>query len=58
MLVLKVVICINLGTVSEDVLRDGRKAFEQGLPVPGEDNAIDTTAWGAVPTKQKCGFGI
>ncbi len=43
---------VNLGTVSEDVLRDGRKAFEQGLPVPGEDNAIDTTAWGAVPTKQ------
>jgi cell surface protein SprA len=42
----------NLGDVSEDVLRDGRKAFENGLPVTEEMVNIDTTAWGIVPTVQ------
>lgn len=42
----------NLGNVSEDILRDGRKAFENGLPAPGEDPALDTTAWGVVPRAQ------
>ena len=45
---------INLGEVSEDILRDGRKSFENGLPIgPIDeiDNAnVDTTAWGRVPT--------
>ena len=39
----------NLGNISEDILRDGRKSFENGLPSPGNDNAIDTTSWGIVP---------
>jgi len=42
----------NLGNVSEDILRDGRKAFENGLPTPDNDNPIDTTAWGYVPDVQ------
>lgn len=42
----------NLGDVSEDILRDGRKAFENGLPVPGEPNLVDTTVWGRIPIKQ------
>ena len=39
---------IDLGNLSEDVLRDGRKAFENGLPKDPEDGAadIDFTAWG------------
>ena len=40
------------GNISEDILRDGRKSFENGLPSPGNDNAIDTTAWGIVPQVQ------
>ncbi len=44
---------VNLGTVSEDVLRDGRKAFENGLPGPDQAGLVDTTAWGVVPTKQQ-----
>ncbi len=40
----------NLGSVSEDVLPDSRKAFEHGLPVPGGDANIDTTVWGFVPS--------
>ena len=41
---------INLGDVSEDILRDGKKAFEHGLPVSATDIIqLDTTVWGRVP---------
>jgi cell surface protein SprA len=40
----------NLGDVSEDILRDGKKAFEHGLPVSTDDaGRVDTTIWGFVP---------
>lgn len=42
----------NLGDVSEDVLRDGRKSFENGLPVTEEVLEVDSTIWGRVPTTQ------
>ena len=42
----------NLGDVSEDVLKDGRKSFEQGLPTPFSDHPIDSTVWGYVPLMQ------
>jgi hypothetical protein len=42
----------NLGNISEDILRDGRKSFENGLPTPTNDNPVDTTAWGLVPAVQ------
>ena len=42
----------NLGDVSEDILKDGRKSFEQGLPAPSLENPVDTTAWGIVPNSQ------
>jgi cell surface protein SprA len=43
---------INLGNISEDILPDSRKFFEQGMPGPGEPADLDTTAWGLVPRKQ------
>lgn len=45
---------IDLGNISEDVLRDGRKSFENGLPKNLTDFAAttDTTAWGVVATTQ------
>ena len=43
---------INLGDVSEDILRDGRKAFENGLPTSAVVVNVDTTIWGRVPTTQ------
>ncbi len=40
----------NLGNVSEDVLRDGRRFFENGLPTPNIKAEVDnTTQWGQVP---------
>ncbi len=48
---------INLGDISEDILRDGRKSFENGLPTANtaqafSDNPVDTTIWGRVPKMQ------
>ncbi|MGM9838398.1 MAG: cell surface protein SprA [Paludibacteraceae bacterium] len=41
---------INLGDISEDILRDGKKSFEHGLPISDQDaGRIDSTAWGRVP---------
>ena len=39
---------INLGEVSEDVLRDGKKFYESGMPVDGT-SAFSTTQWGKIP---------
>ncbi len=43
---------INLGNVSEDVLRDSRNFFENGLPREGGTSRTDTTSWGRVPRTQ------
>lgn len=43
---------INLGDISEDLLRDGRKSFENGLPTGPEITNVDTTIWGRVPNIQ------
>jgi cell surface protein SprA len=43
---------INLGDISEDVLKDGRKAYENGLPTSANVTNVDTTIWGRVPTLQ------
>lgn len=43
---------LNLGNISEDILRDSRKSFENGLPGSPERINVDTTAWGLVPTVQ------
>lgn len=42
----------NLGDISEDILRDGRKFFENGLPADGSDHDCDFTVWGRVPNIQ------
>lgn len=39
----------NIGSVSEDVLPDSRKSYENGLPVPGEEFDCDSTVWGYIP---------
>ena len=41
---------INLGEVSEDILKDGKKFFENGLPAEGNTYQYEETAFGRVPT--------
>jgi cell surface protein SprA len=42
----------NLGEISEDILKDEKKFFENGLPVDGNVSQVDTTVWGKVPLQQ------
>lgn len=42
----------NLGDISEDILKDEKKFFENGLPVDGDMSQVDTTVWGKVPRQQ------
>ena len=41
---------LNLGEVSEDVLLDGKKFFENGMPVNDDSTKWAQTVWGKVPT--------
>ncbi|MDD6952566.1 MAG: cell surface protein SprA [Prevotella sp.] len=40
----------NLGEVSEDVLHDGKKFYESGMPVDGSTNWTETQ-WGRIPNQ-------
>jgi cell surface protein SprA len=42
----------NLGNISEDILLDGRKSLENGIPVNGDQSQVDTTVWGKVAKLQ------
>lgn len=40
----------NLGNISEDVLKDGKRQYENGLPSPSNPaTPVDETVWGIVP---------
>jgi len=42
----------NLGEISEDVLKDGRKNYENGLPEANAVTATNSTEWGKSPASQ------
>ncbi len=48
---------INLGEVSEDVLRDGKKFYESGMPVDGS-NSYSVTQWGKVPIQSAVNYSF
>ena len=39
----------NLGNVSEDILKDGKRFYENGLPTPNSNQPTDASIWGKVP---------
>ena len=41
----------NLGDISEDVLKDGKKAYESGMPVSSAATYMETL-WGRVPSEK------
>jgi len=41
----------NLGDISEDVLKDGKKAYESGMPVSSAATYVETL-WGRVPSEK------
>ena len=42
---------INLGEVSEDVLHDGKKFYESGMPVDDTQGSFTETQWGKIPVQ-------
>ena len=42
----------NLGNINEDILKDGRKQYENGLPVDPNPALVNTTNFGRVPASQ------
>ena len=43
----------NLGDISEDILKDSRKSFENGLPETDLITEVDSTIWGRVSSQQQ-----
>ena len=41
----------NLGEVSEDILKDGLKSYENGLPINGDSTYVSSTVWGKVSSQ-------
>ena len=42
----------NLGDISEDILKDSYRGFENGLPAATNNFTVDSTNWGLVPEAQ------
>ncbi len=39
---------LNFGDISEDILKDGLKSYENGIPLDGDDKFLTETVWGRV----------
>ncbi|MDD4921937.1 MAG: cell surface protein SprA, partial [Bacteroidales bacterium] len=49
----------NLGEISEDVLKDGKRSFENGLPASARDTSlIRSTRWGKVSAKTSTAYAF
>jgi cell surface protein SprA len=48
----------DLGEVSEDILKDGEKAYENGLPSSSTVTKVDSTIWGRVSTIQSTAYSF
>lgn len=42
---------INFGEISEDILKDGMKSYENGIAMDGADTYMTETVWGRVSTQ-------
>lgn len=41
---------LQLGNISEDILKDSRKQYENGLPRPNGGTTVEQSVWGFTPT--------
>lgn len=49
---------INLGEVSEDILKDGKKFYESGMPTDGDASKYTETVWGRVPVQNSVTYAF
>ena len=48
----------NLGEVSEDILKDGKKYFESGMPVDGNSQYFTEGYWGRIPNSSSVTYAF
>lgn len=48
----------NFGEMSEDILKDGMKSYENGIPYDGNDQYLTNTAWGRVSTQNSLTYSF
>ncbi|HBJ77024.1 MAG TPA: cell surface protein SprA, partial [Porphyromonadaceae bacterium] len=48
----------NIGDISEDILKDGRKFYESGLSISGDTSTSVATVWGRVPKNQSLSYSF
>ncbi len=48
----------NFGEISEDILKDGLKSYENGIPVDGSTDYLDTTTWGRVSRQTSVSYAF
>lgn len=49
---------LNFGEVSEDILKDGQKSYENGIPVNGDNQFMQETVWGRVNTQNSLTYSF
>lgn len=49
---------INFGEVSEDILKDGLKSYENGIPYDGNDQYLKETVWGRVSSQNSLTYSF
>ncbi|MDE7142201.1 MAG: cell surface protein SprA, partial [Muribaculaceae bacterium] len=48
----------NFGEISEDILKDGLKSYENGVPYDGDDRFMQNTVWGRVSTQNSLTYSF
>ena len=48
----------NFGEISEDILKDGMKSYENGIPYDGNDQYLQNTVWGRVSTQNSLTYAF
>ncbi len=48
----------NFGEISEDILKDGLKSYENGIPFDGNDAYLQTTVWGRVSSQNSLNYAF
>ncbi len=48
----------NLGEISEDILKDGLKSYENGIPYDGNNQYLQQTVWGRVSSQNSLTYSF
>lgn len=48
----------NFGEISEDILKDGLKSYENGIPFDGNDQYLQSTVWGRVSSQNSLTYAF